>query len=69
MKNEEKVITSQDYATTNNSQFGWAVTSKGNIMASNFLTKEDAEHFRDNAYCGYYNKCVVEYIKNHKKSN
>lgn len=68
MENEEKVITEQDYAT-NNSEFVWAVTSKGNIMSSNFLTKKDAEHFRDNAYCGYYKNCVIEYIKNHKKSN
>lgn len=41
----------------------WAVTTPQNIvMECGFVSKEDAEDFRDNAYCGYYSDCVVELI-------
>jgi len=60
---QEKLLTTKDYSFEN-ATVVWAVISKENaIMQSNFCNKEEAEHFRDNAYCGYYKNCIVQLVK------
>lgn len=65
LRHGKELITEKDYAKKN-APVAWAVMFKGIVMASDFVSKQDAEHFRDNAYFGYYNHCEVKCIKIHK---
>jgi hypothetical protein len=51
--------TTKDYIKKN-APITWAViTNKGIVMECDFLNKNDAEDFKNNAYNGYYKECKV----------
>jgi hypothetical protein len=56
------LITSKHYSKTK-FKMNWAVITKERVvMQKGFRTKAEAEHFRDNAYLGYYKDCHVKFL-------
>lgn len=54
--------TTKDYIKKN-APVTWAViTKEGIVMECDFLNKNDAEDFKNNAYFGYYSDCIVKCI-------
>ena len=63
---ESKMIelkTRESYGTKKAPVTWSVITKKGIVMTANFLSKEDAINFRDNAYYSYYKNCEVKCIK------
>lgn len=55
--------TLKDYPTTTK-KISWAVITPQNVvMAAGFVCKQDAEHFRENGYGGYYSECTVRMVR------
>lgn len=55
--------TEKDYNLTKNKLSFAVITKKDIAMQAGFRNKQDAEDFKDNAYCGYYSDCKVELIR------
>lgn len=60
-------LKTRDSYPFNNSKIYWyVVTKEGVSMSGNFVSEKDAKDFRDNAFFGYYNECLVKCSSNLK---
>lgn len=55
--------TEKDYKK-HNFKLSFAVVSKENVvMSSGFISRKEAEDFKENAFFGYYNDCHVKLVR------
>jgi hypothetical protein len=58
------LTTEKDYKKSSFKLSFAVVTKEGIVMSSGFISKKEAEDFRDNSFFGYYRDCEVKLCKN-----